>query len=362
MFESGGVSDSQIINIHHNMIDGAWPRSGNGDGYAGGGILIGDNYTPAASPGFIHSHHNRVINTANYGLSMTGGHDNHMYNNRVVNDGRNQAGVMVSTHYSTGIVLWDAQNLGNMVRVDAKDNAAGHIRTDGRSDFWLPACDPSAACTNNASLATPTNTLEQAERDAWAAELASNGLAVGPPQVQSSPGNAQANISAETTAIYRVWARIMAPDANANSFSLQLDGGSQITMGDSVLAANSWVWVDFSNGNSTSKVNVNLTAGQHSVKLTGRENGVKVDRLIFSGDTACVPTGTGDNCATSTTPPPPVYRPEDINQDGSVNILDFSLMAAKFGQTGSSLGRTDINGDGIVNILDFSLLAAKFGT
>jgi hypothetical protein len=52
---------------------------------------------------------------------------------------------------------------------------------------------------------------------------------------------------------------------------------------------------------------------------------------------------------------------EDINQDGSVNILDFSLLAGKFGQSGSGLGRSDINSDGIVNILDFSLLAGKFG-
>jgi hypothetical protein len=53
--------------------------------------------------------------------------------------------------------------------------------------------------------------------------------------------------------------------------------------------------------------------------------------------------------------------PEDINQDGTVNILDFSLLAGKFGQSDTTLGRTDINQDGTVNILDFSLLAGKFG-
>jgi hypothetical protein len=38
------------------------------------------------------------------------------------------------------------------------------------------------------------------------------------------------------------------------------------------------------------------------------------------------------------------------------------LLAAKFGQSGTNLGRADINGDAYVNILDFSRLAAKFGT
>ena len=52
----------------------------------------------------------------------------------------------------------------------------------------------------------------------------------------------------------------------------------------------------------------------------------------------------------------------DINRDGHINLLDFSLLASKYGQTGTSLGRSDINGDGAVNLLDFSLLASKYGT
>lgn len=54
-------------------------------------------------------------------------------------------------------------------------------------------------------------------------------------------------------------------------------------------------------------------------------------------------------------------RNEDINIDGVVNILDFSILASKFGQSGSNLGRADINRDGSVNILDFSRLAQEFG-
>jgi hypothetical protein len=52
---------------------------------------------------------------------------------------------------------------------------------------------------------------------------------------------------------------------------------------------------------------------------------------------------------------------EDINLDGNVDLLDFSLLATKYGQTGTTLGRADINGDGTVNLLDFSLLAGKYG-
>lgn len=59
---------------------------------------------------------------------------------------------------------------------------------------------------------------------------------------------------------------------------------------------------------------------------------------------------------------PSAYLNEDINQDGHVDILDFSLLANKFNQSGAGVGRADINGDGTVDLLDFSLLANKYGT
>lgn len=54
----------------------------------------------------------------------------------------------------------------------------------------------------------------------------------------------------------------------------------------------------------------------------------------------------------------------DADNSNVVNILDFSLLAASFGQvSGAPLFdiRTDFNQDGTVNILDFSLLAESFG-
>jgi hypothetical protein len=54
---------------------------------------------------------------------------------------------------------------------------------------------------------------------------------------------------------------------------------------------------------------------------------------------------------------------EDINQDGTVNLLDFSILSTNFGLSGAAIKNTraDINQDGTVNLLDFSLLAIRFG-
>ena len=50
---------------------------------------------------------------------------------------------------------------------------------------------------------------------------------------------------------------------------------------------------------------------------------------------------------------------EDINGDGTVDILDLLLTASQFGQTGEN--KADVNGDGVVNIQDLVLVAAAFG-
>lgn len=50
--------------------------------------------------------------------------------------------------------------------------------------------------------------------------------------------------------------------------------------------------------------------------------------------------------------------PEDVNDDGTVNILDLVAVAAAFGQTGEK--DADVNGDGTVNILDLVAVSAAF--
>ena len=51
--------------------------------------------------------------------------------------------------------------------------------------------------------------------------------------------------------------------------------------------------------------------------------------------------------------------PTDLNKDGSVNVLDLTLVARDLGKTGSLA--SDVNGDGAVNVLDLVTVAQDLG-
>ncbi|HRK40797.1 MAG TPA: Ig-like domain-containing protein [Candidatus Saccharibacteria bacterium] len=113
-------------------------------------------------------------------------------------------------------------------------------------------------------------------------------------------GDATSTITVPTAGTYRVWARMKASatDASANAFMIEIDGGACNQVGNhSSISQSTWTWVDYLSGNTSTKHNLNLTAGSHTMRLTGSEPGVLVDRVILTQDTACVPTGDGDNCA-----------------------------------------------------------------
>ena len=182
-----------------------------------------------------------------------------------------------------------------------------------------------------------------------------------PPSTDYGTVTYTASISGAGT--YRVWARMSAPSSSANTMLVEIDGATCYTMGGSTVpvyangattyfSGNSSNWINRTSGGGV--ISQSLTAGSHTIKLIGTSDGVVVDRVIITADDSCTPTGSGDNCAM-------IYVAPDIDMNGKVNFLDFSKLAAKYNQSGASVGRADINNDGTVNFLDYSLLASKYG-
>ncbi len=53
--------------------------------------------------------------------------------------------------------------------------------------------------------------------------------------------------------------------------------------------------------------------------------------------------------------------PGDANSDGAVNLDDFTILAANFGQLNRDFSQGDFDGDTTVNLDDFTTLASRFG-
>jgi hypothetical protein len=120
-----------------------------------------------------------------------------------------------------------------------------------------------------------------------------------PPQ-DTSRGTVSSTFNVASGGSYRVWVRMSAQSATNDSFILEVDGTNcGIIMGDTGIPTSGWKWINYRNGSTTNTVTMSLTAGAHSLKLIGREDGVKVDRVLFvPAQSTCVPDDAtkGSNC------------------------------------------------------------------
>ena len=112
-------------------------------------------------------------------------------------------------------------------------------------------------------------------------------------------GSATISLSVPSTATYRIWTRMKAGSSTANSFNMDIDGGTCYQVGGANTSSTAWTWVDYQGGVTTNKVQQSLTQGAHTLKLYGTQAGVEVDRVIAVSDLSCAPTPTstdGSNC------------------------------------------------------------------
>ena len=135
--------------------------------------------------------------------------------------------------------------------------------------------------------------------------------------------------------------------ANADYLPAGTFASSTITSVNSVhLSAASATGVAPAENGTLATVKFEVVAAKSSViKL--------MDVILFDSRATPLPVITVDGRVVAT-----LLLAVDVNQDGTVNILDLTLVAQNFGTANP---RTDVNGDGIVNILDMVLVAQNFG-
>jgi hypothetical protein len=175
------------------------------------------------------------------------------------------------------------------------------------------------------------------------------------------------SVNITNTATYRIWSRMSAPDNTNDTYLLEVDGNTCYNVGGSAVptyssgattyfANDTTNWINKTSGGTT--ISMSLSAGSHTLKLIGNADGVVVDRIVFTQDTACVPSGVGDNCATSPDTTNPVVSITTPSSDGTTittttNVVanatdNVSVSKVEFFVDGNSIG-TDTTADGSNN-------------
>jgi hypothetical protein len=165
LFQSGGSDSAHRIDIHHNLIDGAYPSSPSNTTFTGGGILGSDG---TGSFGHTNVHDNTVVSTTNYGVGAAGGTDVHLSNNVTVNDA---LGSDSSTHYYSE--FGQAISIHTLTASDATNNKY-NWRRDSTASQW--PCWMGSFCSGS----TQVSTTEQQARDAWTASVPASAQPIGP--------------------------------------------------------------------------------------------------------------------------------------------------------------------------------------
>ena len=149
-------------------------------------------------------------------------------------------------------------------------------------------CFEAAATTNVVApmkivKATPGSPDEKVLREACNQRALDIPEGVGkPPDVG---GEAVFRFNVKESGSYWLWARVWWDDGCGNSFTVVLDNKKPYAFGDDA-TYKSWHWVK--------GLKDPLTPGVHVLRIQNREDGIKVDQILFTQDGQYVPVGVED--------------------------------------------------------------------
>jgi len=133
--------------------------------------LLSDN-----GSSYIKVFNNQIVATGHIGITITSGHDNAFYNNRIVSDGKLPNGKW-DPDSNTGAVIWNFNNERTFKNNTASGNMIGWVRKGQRADYWIP----DGKFVNNKDWPGKiTPATEYNELLLWQKKLADYHIAVGP--------------------------------------------------------------------------------------------------------------------------------------------------------------------------------------
>lgn len=122
------------------------------------------------------------------------------------------------------------------------------------------------------------------------------------------------NLSLPEEGDYKVWGRLVAKDAGANSFWVKMDDSDWILWED-IPPGSDWFWDDVHADNNENPVVFELSAGDHALYICYREDGILLDKILIT-NSGVNPTGIGGAAETCT----------PVGLEGENEISDLKLI------------------------------------
>jgi hypothetical protein len=178
VFESSGTSTSRLL-IHDNYIQGAYAADpANDSSYSGGGIMLSDGSTGVLSTecGYVSAYNNIIVSTSNYGIAISSGHDDTIYNNTVISSGLLPNGQKIAAE-NVGIYVWNSISDPYWGNNQEYGNTLGWMGPSGRNDAWTPNASGQTGDTRLSGSITLAT--EQSYYTVWAQKVGSSGYTIG---------------------------------------------------------------------------------------------------------------------------------------------------------------------------------------
>lgn len=121
---------------------------------------------------------------------------------------------------------------------------------------------------------------------------------------------------------YDLWLLMYGPGGDKNSAMVQINDECPWVAGDKD-TSQEFSWINYQAGDAAKPMSIKLSAGEHILKITGREIGAGIDKVLLAKTGSCTPIGGGENCLvvataekTADTPQPtpqPTHGQDSIN-------------------------------------------------
>lgn len=171
IFDTTGTRKNPIL-IHDNFIDGAYPINAASDNdFTGGGIMLSD-----LGSAYVSAYNNQIVDTTNYGMAISSGHNNAIFNNRIISSGELPDGTPVPTQ-NIGLYIWNQNGESGFTNNVAYGNTIAWTTPNGNNDSWTP--DAASYTGNNDTDTTVTPSAAQAELATFQAKLTKASITVG---------------------------------------------------------------------------------------------------------------------------------------------------------------------------------------